>query len=255
MHILLANDDGIHAQGIRVLAEHLRTVARVTMVAPDRNRSGASHSLTLGRPLRLTQVGEAEYTVDGTPTDCVHLALTSLLADAAPDLVVSGINHGANMGDDVLYSGTVAAAMEGRFLGLPAIAVSCTEYNAAHFASAAAMVVRLIERLDDHPVPAKTVLNVNVPDLPLASIRGFRVTRLGHRHVAEGVIKSTDPRGRPIYWIGPAGEEQDAGDGTDFHAVAQGFASVTPLHTDLTHRQSLPQLCAWLGDDAGVHDS
>lgn len=251
MHILLANDDGIHAQGIRVLADALRTVARVTLVAPDRNRSGASHSLTLGRPLRLTQVAENEYTVDGTPTDCVHLGLTSLLAKDPPDLVVSGINHGANMGDDVLYSGTVAAAMEGRFLGLPAIAVSCVNYAADHFETAAQMVVRLIGQLDSHPVPAQTILNLNVPDLPLDQIRGFCVTRLGNRHVAEGVIEDKDPRGRPIYWIGPAGEEQDAGEGTDFYAVAHKFVSVTPLHTDLTHREALPELQPWLAGQCG----
>ncbi|MGB1557258.1 MAG: 5'/3'-nucleotidase SurE [Oceanococcaceae bacterium] len=253
MHILLANDDGIHAAGIRTLAQALRQVADVTVVAPDRNRSGASHSLTLGRPLRLTEVGPGEYTVDGTPTDCVHLGLTALLADNPPDIVVSGINHGANMGDDVLYSGTVAAAMEGRFLGLPAIAVSCAHHSPAHFSTAAAMTLRLLEQLHQHPLPPQTILNLNVGDVPLERIRGFAVTRLGHRHVAEGVIQATDPRGRPIYWIGPAGPEQDAGEGTDFHAVANDYASVTPLHSDFTRRDCLAELGQWLreGQSAG----
>lgn len=246
MHILLANDDGIHAPGIQTLAAALRRVAQVTVIAPDRNRSGASNSLTLGRPLRVTAAGERAYTVDGTPTDCVHLGLSCLLLDDPPDLVVSGINHGANMGDDVLYSGTVAAAMEGRHLGLPAIAVSCAAHQPDHLETAAEMTLRLIAKLDHHPLPPKTVLNLNVADVPLQAIDGFAVTRLGHRHVAEGVIQDRDPRGRPIYWIGPAGAEQDAGAGTDFHALANGRASVTPLTTDLTRRESLPDLCSWL---------
>nr|MBV6628562.1 5'/3'-nucleotidase SurE [Oceanococcus sp. HetDA_MAG_MS8] len=250
MHILLANDDGIHARGIRTLAQALRTQARVTMVAPDRNRSGASHSLTLGRPLRLTQVAEGDYTVDGTPTDCVHLGLTSVLADDPPDLVVSGINHGANLGDDVLYSGTVAAAMEGRFLGLPAVAVSLVGHDPAHFETAAGMVLKLLQQLPEHPLPPQTILNLNVPDRPLEEVRGFQVTRLGHRHVAEGVIEDRDPRGRKIFWVGPAGPEQDAGEGTDFHAVSRGFVSITPLHTDLTQRDCLGDIRSWLDSQA-----
>lgn len=251
MHILLANDDGIHARGIRVLAQQLRQIAKVTVFAPDRNRSGASHSLTLGRPLRLTTVAPDEYTVDGTPTDCVHLGLTSVLKDSPPDLVVSGINHGANMGDDVLYSGTVAAAMEGRFLGLPAIAVSSVAPMPENFETAAKVVVQIIEQIESHPLPAQTILNVNVPDVPYSEVRGVRATRLGHRHVAEGVIPDMDPRGRPIYWIGPAGKEQDAGEGTDFYAVAQNQVSVTPLHTDLTHRGVLTDVAGWLADVHG----
>ncbi|HEY5790374.1 MAG TPA: 5'/3'-nucleotidase SurE [Gammaproteobacteria bacterium] len=244
MHILLSNDDGYLAEGLRVLAEVLATEHRVTVVAPDRNRSGASNSLTLERPLRLS-THDGVTRVDGTPTDCVHVALTGLL-DEEPDLVVSGINSGPNLGDDVIYSGTVAAAMEGRFLGLPALAVSMGRYEATHYASGAEATLQLVRRLHQAELPADTILNVNVPDLPWNEIRGFAATRLGHRHRAEPVVCATDPRGRPIYWIGPAGPEQDAGAGTDFHAVRAGYVSVTPIHVDLTRHAALPRVGAWL---------
>ncbi len=245
MRILLSNDDGIHAPGLRVMAQYLQSLGDLTVVAPDRNRSGASNSLTLSRPLRVTESDAGWYAVDGTPTDCVHLAVTGLL-DQRPDIVISGINSGANLGDDTLYSGTVAAAMEGRFMGLPAIAVSNIAYQPQHYESAARVVVQLLRDLPSHPLPPSSILNINVPDMAYEQLAGIAVTRLGYRHVAENVVRDTDPRGRPLYWIGPAGTEQDAGPGTDFHAVNQGQVSVTPLHTDLTNHAALADLEAWV---------
>jgi 5'-nucleotidase len=246
MHMLVSNDDGLSATGIQVLAKRLAELGRITIVAPDRNCSGASNSLTLDSPIRIHDVEENVYRVSGTPTDCVHIALTGLL-DEDPDMVVSGINHGANLGDDVIYSGTVAAAMEGRFLGLPAIALSLVaEENPANFKTAAEAAARLVEQLRRDPLPADTILNVNVPDLPWSGISGFEVTRLGHRHRAEPCVATTDPRGRPVYWIGPAGEEEDAGPGTDFHAIRRGYISVTPIHVDLTRYQALDQVAGWV---------
>ena len=245
MRILVSNDDGIHAPGIQCLAEHLRRVAEVQVVAPDRDRSGASNSLTLVNPLRTEVLENGDIRVNGTPTDCVHLALTGLLEEE-PDLVISGINAGANLGDDVLYSGTVAAAMEGRFLGLPAIAVSLAGARPQHFSAAAEIVLGLLDRLRLVPLPAATILNVNVPDLPLADIRGIQATRLGHRHKSEPVVRSADPRGRAIWWVGPAGPEQDAGPGTDFFAVRDGFVSVTPIQVDLTQYEAIDVVGRWL---------
>ncbi|MCG5500310.1 5'/3'-nucleotidase SurE [Ectothiorhodospira lacustris] len=245
MRILLSNDDGVHAQGLQTLAKALRTCAQVHVVAPDRDRSGASNSLTLSRPLRPETLDSGDVRVDGTPTDCVHLAITGLLEEE-PDMVISGINSGANLGDDVLYSGTVAAAMEGRFLGLPAIAVSLAGYPCQHFDSAARAVMQLLERLRNMPLPSDTILNVNVPNLPWGEIRGFQTTRLGHRHKAEPVTRATDPRGRPIYWVGPAGPEQDAGPGTDFHAIRSGYVSVTPIQVDLTRYDAMDVVSRWL---------
>ncbi len=246
MHMLVSNDDGLSATGIQVLAKRLAELGRITIVAPDRNCSGASNSLTLDSPIRIHDVADNVHRVSGTPTDCVHIALTGLL-DEDPDMVVSGINHGANLGDDVIYSGTVAAAMEGRFLGLPAIALSLVaEENPTNFDTAAEAAARLVEQLRRDPLPADTILNVNVPDLPWSEISGFEVTRLGHRHRAEPCVATSDPRGRPIYWIGPAGEEEDAGPGTDFHAVRRGFISVTPIHVDLTRYQALDQVAGWV---------
>lgn len=244
MHILISNDDGYRARGIRVLAEALARVARVTVIAPERDRSGASNSLTLDAPLRVWREPDGVYHVEGTPTDCVHLAITGLL-DEEPDMVFSGINAGANLGDDVLYSGTVAAAMEGRTLGLPAIAVSLASFQGQHFETAAEVACRLLSRMGEEPLPTDTILNVNVPDRPWSELAGFRVTRLGQRHRAEGMIPATDPRGRPIYWIGPPGPEQDAGEGTDFDAVAHGFVSITPLQVDLTRYAALDSLARW----------
>ena len=245
LKILLSNDDGCHAEGLRCLAEALKGFAAVTVVAPDRNRSGASNSLTLDAPLRLRHEGPGVICVDGTPTDCVHLAITGLL-DEAPDMVVSGINSGANLGDDVLYSGTVAAAMEGRFLGFPAVAVSLVTDAPKHYITAARFTCDLVKRLVSHPLPADTILNVNVPDLPWEQIKGVEATRLGHRHRSEAVMKLTDPRGRPMYWIGPPGAEQDAGPGTDFNAVRRGCIAVTPIQIDLTRYTALDNLSQWL---------
>ncbi len=245
MRILLSNDDGIYAPGLRVMAEALQPLGELTVVAPDRNRSGASNSLTLSQPLRITEHQANWFSVDGTPTDCVHLAVTGLI-EKMPDVVVSGINAGANLGDDTLYSGTVAAAMEGRFMGLPAIAVSNIAFQPQHYEAAAQVVVRILQDLPSHPLPAGSILNVNVPDLPYEKLAGVEVTRLGYRHIAEDVVRDTDPRGRPLYWIGPAGTEQDAGPGTDFHACNRGYVSVTPLQTDLTNHAALPGLKAWV---------
>jgi 5'-nucleotidase len=249
MRVLVSNDDGVDAPGIRILADGLRAEGHeVIVVAPDRDRSGASNSLTLDAPIRIRQVGDGIWSVAGTPTDCVHLALTGLL-DEEPDIVVSGINNFANMGDDVIYSGTVAAAMEGRFLGLPALAMSlCTgDHLGRHFESAARAAREIMARLVIDPLPADTILNVNVPDLPWQDIRGFEVTRLGQRHRSEPCVPQLDPRGRTVYWIGPAGAEQDAGAGTDFHATRTGHISITPIHVDLTRYQALDKVASWVG--------
>ncbi|MBT8088210.1 MAG: 5'/3'-nucleotidase SurE [Gammaproteobacteria bacterium] len=245
MKILVSNDDGYLATGINVLADALEQVAEVTVVAPDRNRSAASSSLTLNMPLRVSRIAENRYSVDGTPSDCVHLALTGFLDDE-PDLVVSGINHGANLGDDVIYSGTVAAALEGRFLGLPTIAVSLVGRQLQHFDTAARVVAELVAKLDRSELAPDVVLNVNVPDRPFAELEGIRATRLGFRHKSEQIIRDMDPYGRTIYWVGPAGEGQDAGEGTDFHAVENGAASVTPLRVDLTRHEAVKGLEDWL---------
>ena len=245
MHILITNDDGYRAQGIRVLIDHLSPQYQTSIVAPERNCSGASNSLTLERGLRVSQYDEQAYFVDGTPTDSVHLALTGLLSDV-PTIVVSGVNAGANMGDDVLYSGTVAAAMEGRHLGLPAIAISMNDYQPEHYASGAKAALQLLENLQHTRFAEKTILNVNVPDIPWQDIKGFQATRLGHRHQSEGVIKQNDPRGEPMYWVGPPGEAQDAGEGTDFFAVENNYISVTPLQIDLTRYGSMQQIKDWL---------
>lgn len=244
MKILLSNDDGCMAPGLLCLRDHLRARHQVTVVAPDRNRSGASNSLTLLNPLRVQQHADGTLCVDGTPTDCVHLALTGLL-DHQPDMVVSGINAGANLGDDTLYSGTVAAAMEGRHLGISAIAISSVSITPRHFDTAARVAMRLVERLEAAPLPGDTILNVNVPDVPWAELQGFEVTRLGDRHRAEQVYKTQDPRGRQIYWIGAAGPESDCGPGTDFHAIAHNRVAITPLLVDLTRHAALEQLSGW----------
>lgn len=247
MRVLVSNDDGIDAPGIRVLARTLSAVGTVTVVAPDRDRSGASNSLTLDQPIRVVSIDPGFYRVAGTPTDCVHLALAGLL-EHEPHIVVSGINNSANLGDDVIYSGTVAAAMEGRFLGLPAIAVSLVtrDHEGRYYETAARAALEIMQRLLVEPLPADTILNVNVPDLPWEGIKGFEVTRLGHRHRSEPCIPQTDPRGRPIWWIGPAGPEQDAGPGTDFHAVRAGCISITPIHVDLTRYQALDKVASWV---------
>ncbi|HAT8370045.1 TPA: 5'/3'-nucleotidase SurE [Legionella pneumophila] len=247
MKILVSNDDGVLAPGIKILANELSTLGEVKVVAPDRNRSGASNSLTLTQPLRVKQLDNGYYSVDGTPTDCVHLALTGFLEPIA-DIVVSGINEGANLGDDVLYSGTVAAAMEGRYLGLPAIAISMVGDNIQHYETAAIIAKQLVIKLSANKLPSQTILNVNVPDLPLNQIKGMQVTRLGTRHSAEPIIKEYDPRGRPIYWVGPPGIEADAGAGTDFFAIKTGHVSITPLHLDMTHYKLFDHLSNLLNE-------
>ncbi len=245
MHILLSNDDGYLAQGLIALAEGLQLFAEISVVAPDRNRSAASNSLTLEMPLRALQMANGFIKVDGTPTDCVHLAITGLL-DKEPDMVFAGINHGANLGDDVLYSGTVAAATEGRFLGLPAVAISMVSSDPQYLDTAVKVAGEILQRLLDKPLAKDILLNINVPDLPWDKIKGFQSTRLGQRHKAEPVIQAQDPRGRIIYWVGPPGAEQDAGPGTDFYAVSQGYVSVTPLQLDLTRYDALDTLKEWL---------
>lgn len=245
MRILLSNDDGYFAPGLAALAEALRDYAEITVVAPERDRSGASNSLTLDRPLMLRQAPGGFYYVNGTPTDCVHLAVTGML-DHMPDMVISGINHGSNMGDDTIYSGTVAAATEGYLLGIPSIAVSLANHNAKHFDSAARVVGELVQRIQRQPPTEPMLLNVNVPDRPWDQLGGMRVTRLGKRHKAESVVKTTNPRGQTVYWVGAAGAAQDAGEGTDFHAIASGFVSVTPLQMDLTRFGQMESVSAWL---------
>jgi 5'-nucleotidase len=245
--ILVSNDDGYRAEGIQRLREALATLAQVTVVAPDRNRSGASNSLTLDVPLRVFEAEPGIYYVPGTPTDCVHLAISGLF-DYDHDMVVSGVNDGPNLGDDVLYSGTVAAAVEGRFLGLTTIAVSlCTAPGSPrHFETGAQVALALVKHLLSKPLERALILNVNVPDVPFGELRGFKTCRLGNRHRSERVSPSEDPRGRQIYWIGPAGPEQDAGPGTDFHATNLGYVSVTPLQVDLTRHRALPVIEGWL---------
>lgn len=244
MKILISNDDGVHAPGLAHLAEALSKVADITVVAPDRNRSGVSNSLTLDNPLRVVTAANGFNSVNGTPTDCVHIAVTGLLKEM-PDIVVSGINEGSNLSDDVLYSGTVAAATEGRFLGLPAVAVSLMGPRCEHYDTAAQVAKNLVEQLKTTPLTSATILNVNVPDLPFSELRGIQITRLGTRHIAEPTIKAIDPRGRKIFWIGQPGPEQDAGPGTDFYAVNSGYVSITPLQLDITHYKVLDELSTW----------
>lgn len=247
MHFLLSNDDGYQSDGLACLAEAVATLGRVTVVAPDRDRSGSSNSLTLDKPIRPLRAPNGFTYVDGTPTDCVHLAITGLLEDE-PDMVISGINHGANLGDDVLYSGTVAAAMEGRFLGVPAMAVSLAGENPVHYETAVRVVLKLVGNLQTHPLATDVLLNVNIPDRPYAELSGFEVTRLGHRHKSEPAIRARDPRGRDVYWVGPVGPEEDAGPGTDFYAISHGSVSITPIQVDLTRYNSIDTLAAWLNE-------
>ena len=247
MRILVSNDDGVHAAGIIALAHEMSKLGEVIVVAPDRNRSGASNSLTLSRPLRVLQLENGFYSVEGTPTDCVHLALTGLLEDPV-DLVVSGINHGANMGDDIIYSGTVAAAMEGCNFGISSIAISMVSDEEKNYEAAAVIAAQVAAKIANNQLPARSLLNVNVPSSSLAEIKGLQVTRLGTRHAAEPIIKMKDPRGKTIYWVGMAGPEEDAGLGTDFHAINHGYVSVTPLHLDMTHYKLFDQLSECLGE-------
>lgn len=245
MRILVSNDDGYFAPGIIELARALEELAEVTVVAPERDRSGASNSLTLDRPLTVRRAQNGYLFVNGTPTDCVHLAVTGLL-DRLPDVVISGINHGANMGDDTIYSGTVAAATEGFLLGIPSIAISLVAEGGDHHDTAARIAVELVRRFDSSPFGEPVLLNVNVPDVPYEALRGVEVTRLGKRHKAEATVKTTTPRGDTVYWIGAAGGAQDAGAGTDFHAIARQAVSITPLQVDLTRYSQLEAVGQWL---------
>lgn len=252
MKILLSNDDGYFAPGIQTVFRSLQDqfeFSHLDLVAPERNRSAASNSLTLLEPLRMHKhlnlsIDERchVYSVNGTPTDCVHLGMNGGLG-YEPDIVVSGINAGANMGDDVIYSGTVAAATEGRFLGKPSIAISLCGDN--YFDTAADVLLRFLNAMPSLTISSDTVININVPDIPLEQLKGLKVTRLGRRHISEPVVKENDPRGLPIYWIGPAGEAADSGEGTDFHAVEQGYASITPLKIDLTDYEMMQSLQDW----------
>ena len=245
MRILLSNDDGYFAPGLAALAEALDGLGEVVVVAPEQNRSGASNSLTLDRPLLLKKAATGFYFVNGTPTDCVHLAVTGML-DKLPDIIVSGINLGANMGDDTIYSGTVAAATEGYLLGIPSIAISMTSFEGNNFASAGRVARELVERFIRNPISEPVLLNVNVPDIPYFDLKGTEVTRLGRRHKAEPVVKMQSPRNETVYWVGAAGAAADAGPGTDFNAVERGFVSVTPLQIDLTHSAQLSQINQWM---------
>jgi 5'-nucleotidase len=246
VRILVSNDDGYFSPGIAILAERLATLGEVTVVAPERDRSGASNSLTLDRPLSVRRAANGFWFVNGTPTDCVHIAVTGML-DFLPDVVVSGINLGANMGDDTIYSGTVAAAMEGFLLGIPSLAVSLVNREGAHLETAAAVAHQFVARFAKDPIRQPVLLNLNVPDVPLDALAGIEVTRLGRRHKAEPVIKLRTPRNETAYWIGPAGGAADAGPGTDFHAVEHARASITPLQVDLTHHAQLALLKEWAG--------
>ena len=245
LRVLISNDDGVYAKGIVALADAVKKIATVDVVAPDRNRSGASNSLTLTTPLQLKTLENGFVSVEGTPTDCVHVAITGLLK-TMPDMVVTGVNAGSNLGDDVWYSGTVAAAMEGRFLGLPAIAMSLVGDQYEHFDTAARVACELIRHVLREALPAATILNVNVPDVPFEDLQGYEVTRLGTRHRAAPTIRQVDPRGHTIYWVGPPGAEQDAGVGTDFYAVRRGKVSITPLRVDLTHYEAFDVLSSWV---------
>ncbi|HWH41657.1 MAG TPA: 5'/3'-nucleotidase SurE [Usitatibacter sp.] len=245
MRILLSNDDGYFAPGLAALAEGLASCGEITVVAPERDRSGASNSLTLDRPLQLARAHNGFLYVNGTPTDCVHMAVTGLL-DFEPDIVVSGINNGSNMGDDTLYSGTVAAATEGYLLGIPAIAISLVSREFVHYETAARVARELVERVSRSPFGDPVLLNVNVPDVPYEAIGGFEVTRLGRRHKAQPVVPGKNPRGETVYWVGPAGGAREAGPGTDFHALERGVVSITPLQVDLTHAGQIPLVTRWM---------
>lgn len=245
MKILLSNDDGYFAPGLNILAEQISKFADITVVAPERNRSGASNSLTLDRPLSIKKAANGFFYVNGTPTDCVHIALTGLM-ETLPDMVISGINDGANMGDDTIYSGTVAAAMEGYLLGIPSIAISMSQHNSTHFETAARIAVELVLQYQKNGFDAPTLLNVNVPDLPYDQLQGRTVTRLGKRHKAEPVVQLKTPRNETVYWVGAAGQPNDGGEGTDFYAVANNQVSISPIQVDLTNHSQLNDINNWL---------
>jgi 5'-nucleotidase len=261
LKILISNDDGVHADGIKQLAATLKEMADVVVVAPDRNRSGASNSLSLDRPLKVQFVSEDTYCVNGTPTDCVHLAVTGLFEDL-PDMVISGINEGANLGDDVIYSGTVAAAMEGRFLGYPAMAVSLANTsNSAdvivdkkYYLTAAKVVRDIVNLIIKHGMPKNTILNVNVPAIPYEDLKGFRVTKCGFRHPSEPTVPAKDPRGKDVFWIGQAGREIDSGSDTDFAAIRENMVSITPINVDMTAHGQIRELSHWVNAHLNIND-
>ena len=245
MKILVSNDDGYHAPGLTIIVEYLKKIAEVVVVAPDRNRSGSSSSLTLDKPLSVSEISPNHYIVDGTPTDCVHLALTGLLK-FKPDMVISGINDGANMGDDTLYSGTVAAAIEGYTIGIPSMAVSMANHKPKHFKTAAMVTVDLINKMNAKATTETPLLNINVPDVPYDELNGLLITRLGKRKQADPIISSLTPKGQNIYWIGPAGEPSDCGKGTDFFAVKENYVSISPIQIDLTNHKLIEHMSEWL---------
>ncbi|MBL4611791.1 5'/3'-nucleotidase SurE [Halopseudomonas sp.] len=245
MRILITNDDGVLAPGVKALHGALSDYADCVVVAPHEDRSGASSSLSLDRPLRPFTLENGFVGLNGTPTDCVHLGLNAFYEDSI-DMVVAGINHGANLGDDVLYSGTVAAALEGRFLSRTAMAFSLVGRQTDNLASAADIARRMVEMHDQLDLPPRTILNVNIPNLPREQIKGIRLTRLGHRSRAAKPVRWVDPRGKEGYWISVAGDAEDGGEGTDFHAVMQGYVSVTPLRVDKTHFEVFDHLGQWL---------
>ncbi len=245
MRILIANDDGYLSTGINALQKAMSRLGESTIVAPDRNCSGASNSLTLKQPITVHRHAKDVYAVEGTPADCVNIALSGLLDDDV-DIVVSGINDGPNMGDDVLYSGTVAAAMEARFLGHASIALSMASHSPVHFDTAALIAEQLVKTIAQQPLSSDDILNVNVPDVPMSEIKGIACTRLGTRHQSANAIRGESPRGDTVYWIGPAGDINDCSEGTDFHAVSNNFVSVTPLNIDMTDVNALGSLDKWL---------
>ena len=245
MRILISNDDGYQAKGIKQLAESLSEIADIIIVAPNTNKSAASSSLTLGKPLKPIQIEHNIYAIDATPSDCVHLALCGFLKESI-DLVVTGINFGPNLGDDVIYSGTVAGAIEGRFIGLPSIAISLASFECENFETAGAIAKQLVAQIDKAPLSYNTIMNVNVPDVPLSNIKGIKSTRLGNRHQSSPSIQ--DENNPSLFWIGENGKEADNGEGTDFHAIANNFVSVTPLQIDLTKYSEVKQVSDWLQD-------
>lgn len=245
INILLSNDDGAKALGIETLAESLNTRYQVTVVAPHKNRSGSSSALTLDRPIRCEQLDNGFYSVNGTPCDCVHLGSHRIM-QKRPDMVIAGINEGANLGDDVMYSGTVAAAMEGRSMGFPAIAVSLAGKECNYYSTAANVMMYLLKRLQELRLESNMILNINVPDIPFDDIKGYQLTRLGCRHRADTIVPAEDPRGKPIFWLGPPSEPQDVGEGTDFHAISNGFVSITPLVVDFTAYENFSSVKNWM---------
>ncbi|GBL05471.1 5'/3'-nucleotidase SurE [Glaciecola sp. KUL10] len=247
MKILLSNDDGVFALGLNTLYQYLSQQHDVTVIAPDRNCSGMSNALSLHSPLRIQKMDNGFYSVNGTPSDCVQVGINCFLKEE-PHLVISGINHGPNLGDDIIYSGTVAAAFEGRHMGLPAIAVSTCSKEVKHLESAAQIVCDLVSKIQEHPLRPNEILNVNVPDIPLAKIKGIKATRSGRRHRADTMIKDIDPFGKEIFWYGKIGMESDAGEGTDFDAVNNNYCSVTPLSVDMTVHDHIENMNSWLKD-------